>query len=116
MFLSSEEWLERAKTFAKESDWIQAYRALFIATLLLLDTAHFIPFEKHRTNGEYLHLLAKLPLLYPLLAPAIWQFDTHRYGGRTVSQSDYSHSLALYEKLIPLTTNPTRGQVTAEAE
>ncbi|GDX40552.1 hypothetical protein LBMAG21_08440 [Armatimonadota bacterium] len=113
-FLSSEVWLERAKEYAQANDYTKAYRAAFVALLLCLDSEGVLPFEKHRTNGEYLQHIAKSPSLFRVLKPAFWQFDTHCYGGRLALPADYAQTLALYQKLPTLVKQTVVGKVVEE--
>ncbi len=114
-FPLAEEWLERAKGYAEAHDHAKAYRAAFVALLLRLDAESVVPFEKQRTNGEYLQLLLKSPALFRALKPAFWQFDTHCYGGRPALPADYAQTIALYEKLPSLARRTEAGRIVEEA-
>lgn len=114
-FPSLQEWLDRAKACAQRGDYAKAYRAAFIALLIALDAEGVAPFKKHRTNGEYIALLAKSPPLHQALKPAFHQFDAHRYGSRPALPADYAETLALCERLPALVAQTGNGHALQEA-
>ena len=84
------DWLREAEQRRANGDFRRAYRAYFLAILLKLDQAGIAPFERGRTNGEYLRVLRRADRndLRDLLAPLILEFDLRWYGNKPTMAVD----------------------------
>jgi hypothetical protein len=106
-----EVWLQQAQRYAAEGDFRRAFRAVFLATLLQMDRAGAIEFDRARTNGDYLRALrgSGLRPLYEAMRPLSADFDLRWYGSHTTTQTDYQHCLNEYDRIRSLLFGSTVG-------
>jgi hypothetical protein len=101
-------WMDQAEHFARESDFRRAFRAVFLATLLRLDRAGAIHFDRARTNGDYLrHLRADgWQEIVRVFGPLVIEFDQRWYGNRATAEADYRRGLTMQTQIIDLLKTP----------
>ena len=101
-------WMQQAGVYADGGDWRRAFRAVFVAILLLLDQGGLIEFDRSRTNGDYLRLLRKKSIrqIYDLLDPLVLEFDRRWYGGAETGQEDYARIQQTYQLVRTLMAEP----------
>jgi hypothetical protein len=58
-------WLQRSRAFAKQGNYREACRTLYMAALQRLNDVEPIPHETSRTDGEYLQIVQTLPRSAP---------------------------------------------------
>lgn len=97
-------WLQQARRYAAAGDYLLAYRAVFIAILLLLDRQGAVRYDRARTNGDYVRALrnADTPQLYEALLPLAGDFDARWYGRRPTAEEDFQSCLAEYDRFRTL--------------
>ncbi|MEO7716898.1 MAG: DUF4129 domain-containing protein [Capsulimonas sp.] len=90
-----------AEARAKEGDYRGAFRLVYLATLVAMDTDGILRFDRSRTNWEYLRALrnAGRSDLYQAMLPLTRDFDRLWYGYATAGASDYRQALDHYERL-----------------
>lgn len=106
-----EVWLQQAEQYAKAQDYRRAYRALFIATLLQMDRAGVIHFDRAHTNGDYLRLLRadKRQEIARQFTPLVLEFDQRWYGGLNTEESDFRRFQAAYASLQDMLQSSVMG-------
>jgi hypothetical protein len=84
----AEAWARLADRFARNGEWRLALRAAFLELLVLLHERGAIRYERQRTNGEYVEVLADGPAgkSFGLLVGA---FDEAWYGNRPFGETAY---------------------------
>jgi hypothetical protein len=90
--LPSDELIARAARFAGETNYREAVRHRFIATLVRFDERALWRYNTRRTNREHIAILrgnTRRAELAPPLETLTRRFDRVRYGGATVSSSDW---------------------------
>ena len=97
-------WLAEAEQWLKEGDYRRAYRALFVASLLQLDRAGMLVFQRSRTNGEYLRTLRRAGRkeLYAIFDPLVLEFELRWYGEKPTDADDAAAVRRDYERIISL--------------
>lgn len=88
VFSNSDDLIEMMKQFMDAGEFRKAYRAGFLASLILLDHHGFIHYDKSRTNGDYLRALQGHPLHLEILRPMVQAFDIHWYGLVPIQEDD----------------------------
>ena len=103
-------WMKQAEEWASQADYRRAFRAVFFAMLLELDSAGALSYDRARTNGDYLHQLqqARNQPLYDLLAALASAFDARWYGEQATSAQDYQEIRAAHQHLPSLHQSFTR--------
>jgi len=101
-------WLRQAGVYAGSDDYRRAFRAVFIAMLLLLDEGGLIEFDRSRTNGDYLTLLRSknYKRVYDLLDPLVIEFDRRWYGRAETTADDYKRIEKSFELLRAIMSEP----------
>jgi hypothetical protein len=101
-------WIRQASVYAGSDDYRRAFRAVFIAMLLLLDEGGLIEFDRSRTNGDYLALLRRTNLkrVYELLDPLVIEFDRRWYGRAETTADDYKRIQKSFEQLRAIMSEP----------
>ncbi len=94
--------LALAEQQAKEGDYRRAFRLVYLAALVALDTGGVLRFDKSKTNWEYLRALraAGRSDIYSALTPLTREFDQVWYGFSRTDASQYAHALAQYHALL----------------
>jgi len=97
----SDSILSRANLLADSGEYRKAFRLIYLATLVTLDTDGILHFDRSRTNWEYLRALRRSgrPDLYELLAPFTREFDRIWYGFGSVDASTYALAVNRYTEL-----------------
>ncbi len=97
-------WLTQAEEWARQGDFRRAYRAVFLAMLLQLDSAELLSYDRARTNGDYLRQLqqARNQPIYALLVSFAAAFDARWYGDQPTSQQDYQDIRDAHKQLPEL--------------
>ena len=103
--------LALAELQAKEGDYRRAFRLVYLAALVALDTGGVLRFDKSKTNWEYLRALrgAGRSDIYSALTPLTREFDQVWYGLSRTDASQYAHALAQYHAL--LAASPTSQSI-----
>ena len=114
-----EHWRREAEEYARAGEYRAAYRALFLAVLLLLDLAGILAYDRARANGDYIRALrfGAQPTLYETLLPPTQSFDRIWYGHTPAQSSDYQTLLGIYQSLPVLLSSiaSTRAVATPTA-
>ena len=94
--------LARAERQAKEGDYRRAFRLVYLAALVSLDTGGVLRFDRSKTNWEYLRALrsAGRPDIYAAMTPLTREFDQVWYGFAHADVSHYHRALAQYQALL----------------
>jgi hypothetical protein len=101
-------WMQQAGAFAQSDDYRRAFRAVFIAILLLLDQGGLIEFDRSRTNGDYLRLLRRksVPKLYGIIEPLVREFDRRWYGRAETGPDDYRRIRETLDRVRTVMSEP----------
>lgn len=99
---SSDEWLTQADKLANEGRFREAVRCLYLASLIRLDEAKILRFERHETNWEHLYRYKDAPgrLAAFDLTPLTQQFDQIWYGFNTQGRPDVVWFRSEYQVLL----------------
>ncbi len=94
--------LSLADQQAKAGDYRRAFRLVYLAALVALDTGGVLRFDRSKTNWEYLRALraAGRGDLYQTLTPLTREFDQVWYGFSRTDASQYANALAQYQALM----------------
>jgi hypothetical protein len=90
--------LDEAALLAARGDMRGALRALYVATLLMLDRRQLIEYETWKTNGQYIRAMPRGEARR-LFAAFTHIFDRKWYGHEPASAQDYEQCRALAERL-----------------
>jgi hypothetical protein len=94
---------QQADDLARQGQFLEALRRLYLAVLALLHRSHLIRYEKTRTNGEYVRQVRLAPEAPPNLHALFNQltrlFDQKWYGDRACDGREYGDYRALAEQL-----------------
>ena len=87
---------------AKAGDYRRAFRLIYLAALVALDTGGVIRFDRSKTNWEYLRALraAGRPDVYQAMTPLTREFDHIWYGFGRAEASHYARALSQYQALL----------------
>lgn len=110
--------LALAEQRAKEGDYRLAFRLVYLAALVALDSGGVLRFDKSKTNWEYLRALrtAGRSDIYFALTPLTREFDQVWYGFCRTDASQYAHALAQYHALLAASPVPqSSAQKTVKA-
>lgn len=107
-----EVWLTECEKYTAEREYRRAFRAVFIAALLLLDRAGAVEFDRARTNGDYLRALRKKSLSQLLdgLRPLTREFDRRWYGHEPTGPEDIDMAKRAFERIKKLTEQAADSQ------
>ncbi len=100
-----------AERQAREGDYRRAFRLVYLATLIALDTGGVLRFNRSRTNWEYLRALRASGRddVYRALLPLTRDFDRVWYGFAPAGPSEYADAVAQYHALqANAQTTPTQ--------
>lgn len=99
---SADEWLTQADKLANEGRFREAVRCLYLASLIRLDEARILRFERHETNWEHLYRYKDAPGRLPAfdLTPLTQQFDQIWYGFNTEGMPDVVWFRSEYQILL----------------
>jgi hypothetical protein len=105
-----------AEEQANKGDYRRAFRLVYLAALVALDTGGVLRFDKSKTNWEYLRALrsAGRSDIYSALTPLTREFDQVWYGLSRTDVSQYAHALAQYHALLaasPMSQSTVRNTV-----
>ena len=91
-----------AEQQAKAGDYRRAFRLVYLAALVALDTGGVLRFDRSKTNWEYLRALraAGRGDIYSALTPLTREFDQVWYGFGRADASHYARALAQYQALL----------------
>lgn len=100
--------LALAEDQAKKGDYRRAFRLVYLAALVALDTGGVLRFDRSKTNWEYLRALraAGRSDIYSALTPLTREFDQVWYGLSRTDVSQYAQALAQYHALLAATPPP----------
>jgi hypothetical protein len=90
--------IDEAALLAARGDMRGALRALYVATLLMLDRKQLIEYETWKTNGQYIRAMPQGEARR-LFAAFTRVFDRTWYGHEPASAHDYEQCRALAERL-----------------
>ena len=90
--------LALAEQQAKAGDYRRAFRLVYLASLVALDTNGVLRFDRSKTNWEYLRALRASGRddVYLALTPLTREFDQVWYGFAQTDASQYARALAQY--------------------
>lgn len=90
-----------AEQQAKAGDYRRAFRLIYLATLIALDTGGVLRFDRSKTNWEYLRALraAGREDVSQALTPMTREFDQVWYGFAPTTASDYARVLSQHQAL-----------------
>ena len=94
--------LALAEQQAKLGEYRRAFRLVYLAALVALDTGGVLRFDRSKTNWEYLRALraAGRGDIYAALTPLTREFDQVWYGFARADAGHYSRALAQYQALL----------------
>ncbi len=100
--------LALAEQQAGLGDYRRAFRLVYLAALIALDTGGTLRFDRSRTNWEYLRALraAGRADVYAALTPLTREFDQVWYGLAPTDAGQYARALAQYHALQPASKSP----------
>jgi hypothetical protein len=94
---------QQADDLARQGNFLEAVRCLYLAVLSLLHRAHVIRYEKTRTNGEYLRQARRAPEAPAGMHAPFGQmtdlFDRKWYGDRACDDRDYGACRTLADQV-----------------
>lgn len=95
---AEEEWVRRARGYASAGDWRWAIRCFYMASLVKLDDAGVIRYEKGVTNWGYVARVRSSGRhgLLPPLTSLTGRFDDVWYGDHEVSEAGFREAEAGY--------------------
>lgn len=93
--------LALAEQQAKIGDYRRAFRLVYLASLVTLDTDGVLRFDRSKTNWEYLRALRASGRsdVYAALTPLTREFDQVWYGFAPTNVSQYAWAVTQYEAL-----------------
>ncbi|MGO8670062.1 MAG: DUF4129 domain-containing protein [Capsulimonadaceae bacterium] len=93
--------LALAESRAKDGDYRGAFRMVYLATLVALDTGGVLRFDRSRTNWEYVRALRATGQqeIYQALVPLTRDFDRVWYGFSRTGPDDYRRARDEYDRL-----------------
>lgn len=94
--------LALAEQQAKAGDFRRAFRLVYLAALVALDTGGVLRFDRSKTNWEYLRALRASGRgdIYQAMTPLTREFDHVWYGFAHADASHYARALAQYQALL----------------
>jgi len=94
--------LALAEQKAKEGDYRRAFRLVYLAALVSLDTGGVLRFDRSKTNWEYLRALraAGRTDISQALTPLTQEFDQVWYGFARTDASHFARALTQYRALL----------------
>lgn len=100
--------LALAEQQAGLGDYRRAFRLVYLAALIALDTGGTLRFDRSRTNWEYLRALraAGRADVYAALTPLTREFDQVWYGLAPTDAGQYARALAQYHALQAASKSP----------
>ncbi len=100
--------LALAEQQAGQGDYRRAFRLVYLAALIALDTGGVLRFDRSRTNWEYLRDLraAGRADVYAALTPLTREFDQVWYGLAPTDAGQYARALAQYHALQAASKSP----------
>lgn len=101
---SFESMLEKSAHEAAEGRYRDAFRSLYLASIIMLDKSSLIVYTDSITNWEYLRVIRKQapPEAITIFNDMTLMFDILIYGHRDVSQSEYDEELQRFRQLEAL--------------
>jgi len=108
--------LSRANQMADSGDYRRAFRLIYLAALVTLDTDGILHFDRSRTNWEYLRELRRSGRqdLYSQLVPFTREFDRIWYGFGAVDASAYASAVIRYKDLKASMSSSSSVQTAAK--
>ena len=93
--------LALAEQQAKDGDYRRAFRLVYLASLVALDTNGVLHFDRSKTNWEYLRALRASGRgdVYTALTPLTREFDQVWYGFAPTDAGQYARALSQYHAL-----------------
>lgn len=101
---SFELMLEKSAREAAEGRYRDAFRSLYLASIIMLDKSNLIVYTDSITNWEYLRVIKKQapPEAISIFGDMTLTFDILIYGHRNVSRNEYDDGLKQFRKLESL--------------
>ncbi|MGB1253746.1 MAG: DUF4129 domain-containing protein [Candidatus Promineifilaceae bacterium] len=96
--ISADAAFQQAETLAKNSDYRQAVRYLYLSTLLSLDERGLLRYDRSKTNREYLRTVAGSDVS-PTLRSVVEVFDRVWYGFQPIDAASYEQYAATVRRL-----------------
>ena len=93
--------LALAERQAQGGDYRRAFRLIYVATLVALDTGGVLRFDRSKTNWEYLRALRAMGRddVYQSMMPLTREFDRLWYGFAPAGPGEYARALGQYRAL-----------------
>lgn len=100
--------LDLADEKARSGDHRSAFRLVYLATLVALDTGGILRFDRSKTNWEYLRALrsAGRSDIYDAMQPLTRDFDRLWYGFATALPEDYLRARQQFQQLTGAQDEP----------
>jgi len=89
----------QAEDLARQGNYLEAVRILYLAVLVLLHRANLIRYERTRTNGEYADQLREQAALQGPFRRLTLLFEGKWYGERACQPDDYAACRGLAEEV-----------------
>lgn len=107
--------LALAEQQAQSGDYRRAFRLVYLASLVTLDTDGVLRFDRSKTNWEYLRALRASGRgdVYTALTPLTREFDQVWYGFSPTNSSQYTWALAQYHALKDSAQAPVPAEASA---
>ena len=107
--------LALADQSATLGDYRRAFRLVYLASLVTLDTDGVLRFDRSKTNWEYLRALRASGRgdVYTALTPLTREFDQVWYGFAPTNSSQYAWALAQYHALKDSAQAPVPAEAAA---
>ncbi len=111
----NESLLALADQSAKSGDYRRAFRLVYLASLVTLDTDGVLRFDRSKTNWEYLRALRASGRgdVYTALTPLTREFDQVWYGFAPTNSSQYAWAVAQYNALKDSAQAPVPAEAAA---
>lgn len=102
---SAEALLAQAERAAAEGRYRDAFRSIYLASILLLDKKHLLNYTDGGTNWEYIRAMSRQapPEVTAIFSDMTRLFDDLVYGQREISSEEYSSGRNGYSRLEELT-------------
>ncbi|MGI0492083.1 DUF4129 domain-containing protein [Alkalinema pantanalense CENA528] len=103
---SSTEWYERAQSYARQQNYAEGCRALYLAMLQQLSDRQIMTADASRTDGEYLRILQSLPTVRSITAYKLL-IQVHEqiyYERSTVSEQIFLKCQQAYQTIVEQTS------------
>jgi len=96
--LTSEGWLEEAKSLAEKEQFKAACRAAYLSFLRLLEERAVAPFAPTKTNYEYWYQLSKNREIQSIFRKLADTVELVWFGNKNATKEDFEHCISLIDE------------------